>query len=110
MSTAKIVLAGILVILAGVSALSLVELSGVQGRLSHSQQQIGATSSELSAEQDQVSADEAELSTLQSTVNALPSDPLSAFTSLVCSNPDVYDNSTGQTITAYYPCTETNPN
>ena len=96
-------LAGLLLILVGASVSSFAELS-------HAQQQISATRSELSAEQQQVSADEQKLSTLESTVNSQPSDPLSAFNSMVCSNPDVYDNSTGHTITAYYPCTETNPN
>jgi hypothetical protein len=102
-------LAGLLLILVGASVYSLVELSSVQASLSHAQQQISATRSGLSAEQQQVSADEQQLSTLESTVNSLPSDPLSAFTSMVCSNSDVYETSTGQTITAYYPCTDKNP-
>jgi hypothetical protein len=57
-----------------------------------------------------VSSDEQQLTSLQSTVNSLPSDPLSAYGSMVCSNGGVYDISTGQTITAYYPCTDKNPN
>jgi hypothetical protein len=96
-------IAVVLLILAGASVFSFVELS-------HAQRQISATRSELSAEQQQVSSDEQQLTSLESRVNSPPSDPLSAFSSTVCSNPDVYDSSTGQTITAYYPCTETNPN
>ncbi len=102
-------LAALLLILAGASVFSLVKLSGVQASLSHAQRQISSVKSELSAEQQQVRADEAQISTLQATVSSLPSDPLSAYSSMVCSNGGVYDISTGQTITAYYPCTDKNP-
>lgn len=101
-----VAIAVVLLILVGASVYSLVKLSSVQASLSHAQQQIRATKSELSAEKQQVSADEQQLSTLESTVNSLPSDPLSGFSSMVCSNPDVYDSSTGQTITAYHPCAD----
>jgi hypothetical protein len=57
-----------------------------------------------------VSSDEQQLTSLQSTVDGLPSDPLAPYSSMVCSNGGVYDISTGQTITAYYPCTDKNPN
>ena len=103
-------LAGLLLILAGASVYSLVKLSGVQSSLSHAQQQISSEKAEVAAEQQQVSSDEQQLTSLQSTVNSLPSDPLSAYGSMVCSNGGVYDISTGQTITAYYPCTDKNPN
>jgi type II secretory pathway pseudopilin PulG len=103
-------LAALLLILAGASAYGLVKLSSVQASLSRTQQQVSAERSELSAEQQQLNTDGQELSTLQSTVNTPAYDPLSAFTSMVCSNSDVYDSSTGQTITAYYPCTDKNPN
>jgi len=96
-------IAVVLLILAGASVFSFVELS-------HAQREISTTRSELSAEQRQVSSDDQELTSLESTVSSPPSNPLSAFSSMVCSNPDVYDSSTQQTITAYYPCTETNPN
>jgi hypothetical protein len=103
-------LAGLLLILVGISVFSLVKLSSMQSSLSHAQQQIRSERSGLSAEQQQVSSDEQQLTSLQSTVNSLPSDPLSAYGSMVCSNGGVYDISTGQTITAYYPCTDKNPN
>jgi cell division protein FtsL len=111
-------LAGLLLILVGASVFSLVRLSSVQASQSHVQQQISAEKSELSAEQQRVSADEQELSSLQSTVTSLqstvnspPPDPLNTiYGGMVCSNGGVYDISTGQTITAYYPCTDKNPN
>jgi cell division protein FtsL len=108
-------IAGVLLILVGASVFSIVKLSSVQASLSHAQQQISAEKSELSAEQQRVSADEQELSSLQSTVNSPPPvpppDPLnSTYGDMVCSNGGVYDISTGQTITAYYPCTDKNPN
>jgi hypothetical protein len=96
------VVSGFLLILAGVSVFGIVKLSSVQARLSHAQQQITGEKSELSS-------DEQELATLESKAASPPSDPLSAFGSMVCSNPDVYNRSTGQTITAYYPCSETDP-
>ncbi len=111
LNAAKIWLAGLLLILVGASVFSLVRLSSVQASLSHVQQQISAENSELSAEQQRVSADEQELSSLQSTVNSPPPDPLNTiYGGMVCSNGGVYDISTRQTITAYYPCTDKNPN
>jgi uncharacterized protein YlxW (UPF0749 family) len=104
-------LAALLLILAGASVYSVMKLSSVQTSVSRAQQQISAEKSELSAEQQQVSTDEQELSSLQSTVNSPPPDPLnSTYGGMVCSNGGVYDISTGQTITAYYPCTDKNPN
>ena len=100
-------LAGLLLILAGAAAYSTVKLSSVQASL---QRQVSSDKSELSAERQQVSSDEQQLTSLQSTVDSLPSDPLAAYGSMVCSNGGVYDISTGQTITAYYPCTDKNPN
>jgi hypothetical protein len=65
--------------------------------------------SELSAEQQQMSSDKQQLTSLQSTVDGLASDPLSAYSSMGRSNGGGCDISTGQKITAYYPCTDKNP-
>ena len=88
-------LAGVLLILSGASAHSLVKLSSVQASRSHAQQQLSSAKSELSAEQQQVSSDADQLTSLQSRVDGLSSDPLSAYSSMVCSNGGVYDISTG---------------
>jgi len=104
-----------LLILVGASVYSLVGLSSVQASLSHAQKQAAAAESQVSALQSEVAADQgalntaqSDLQTLQGTVGNLSS--LSVYTSKVCNSSDVYDDNTRQYITAYYPCTDENPN
>jgi hypothetical protein len=96
--------------LVGISVSSFVEMSSLQASLSHAQQQISSEKSELSAEQQQVGGDEQKLSTLQSTVDSQLVNGLSSFAKYgyVCSTSNVQFGS--QQVTAYYPCTNKNPN
>jgi hypothetical protein len=71
--------------------------------------QLSSEKSLLSAEQQQVGSDQQQISTLQSTVNSQLVSGLSLGKySYVCSNSDVQFGS--QLVTAYYPCTDKNPN
>jgi hypothetical protein len=100
-------LAGLLVILAGVSVYGLVELSSVEASLSHAQQQVSSVRAALSAEQHRVSSDEQQISTLQSSVDTVSGlSSLAGYTS-VCSMTNVPFS--GQLETAYLPCTDQNP-
>ena len=86
-----------------------------QSTLSRAERQTAAAEGQVSALKTEMTADENELSTAQSDLQALQStvtsiSSLSAFTSKVCNDSGVYDDNTGQTITAYYPCTDDNPN
>jgi hypothetical protein len=100
-------LAGLVLILAGVSVFSLVKLSSVQASL---QRQVSSEKSALSAEQQQVSTDQQKVSTLQSTVDSQLVTGLASFAKYdyVCSTSNVPFGS--RVVTAYYPCADKNPN
>lgn len=110
-----VAVAVVLLILVGASVYSVVRLSSVQASLSHAQKQAAAAEHQVSALQNEMAADQGELNTAQSDITTLQGtvdglNSLSAYTSEVCNNSDVYDNNTKQYITAYYPCANSNPN
>ncbi len=98
----------VLLIVVGASAYSLVKLSSLQANLSHAQRQAAAAENQVSALESGLNTAQSDITILQGTVNGLSS--LSAYTSKVCNSNDVYDDNTQQYITAYYPCTDENPN